>query len=79
MNAVRMAAFAIIFAAIAFINWYGDKIGHEVGWADKLPSGFGFYAIPIATILAILSVAFLLCDFLRVLLKSVIRLSTKKN
>jgi hypothetical protein len=63
---VRLGAFAILIAAIIYIDWYGDMIGHDSAryGADKFPSGFGFYCIPAAFLLGCLAALVLLVDAL---------------
>lgn len=66
MNAIRTTAFFILAGSILFIDWFGDKIANGVpGYhADKFPSGWGFYAIPAAFILTMLSALTLITDAL---------------
>ncbi len=71
MNKIRLWAFVILFTSFTYINWYGDKIGHDSAryGADKFPSGWGFYCVPAAFLLGGLSVIVLAVDALVVLVK----------
>lgn len=81
MNRVRLAAFAVLIAAFTYVDWYGDKIGHDSAryGADKFPSGWGFYLVPAAFVLGGLAVILLMVDALIVLAKWIMNRFAKKD
>jgi len=78
---VRLGAFSILIATITYIDWYGDKIGHDSAryGADKFPSGWGFYCVPTAFLLGGLAVIVLMVDAVIVLAKWIMSRFAKKD
>ena len=69
MNKIRLAAFAILFVSITFVDWCGDKIAYGGYLADKFPTGWTFYAVPAAFFIGTLSAMVLTIDALSVFAK----------